>query len=114
MKKFLVPLMVIVSVVVLSVNSASLVYITQKNLFSGRTELGDDFDPLVDLALQVGIQRVRKIAVVFDQEPSFSLRVTVGGETWFSDAFQGYDVWNVGSSTWFDIPDDQSSVSVSI
>jgi len=73
----------------------------------------DDLDPLVDLSLEVTLERARKLDVVIGQPPSFSVRVTVNGDTWESDAVEGYDVWDVGTAS-FDIPDDEVEVAVTI
>lgn len=72
-----------------------------------------DLDPLVDLSLEVTVQRVRKLAVTIGQPPSFSVRVTVDGNTWQSDTFEGFDVWSAGSAS-FDVPDDEAEVPVTI
>jgi len=72
-----------------------------------------DLDPLVDLALSVTIERVRKIVVITGEEPTFSVSVTVGGQNWESISAQGFDVFNIGTAA-FDIPDDEASVSVTI
>ncbi len=78
------------------------------------TATGDgDLDPLVDLELQVTVERARKLDVVIGQPPSFSVRVTVNGDTWESDEVQGYDVWDIGTAS-LDIPDDEASVAVTI
>ncbi|MFO8132956.1 MAG: hypothetical protein R6U10_03335 [Thermoplasmatota archaeon] len=73
----------------------------------------NDLDPLVDLSLTVDILRVRKMDVVIGQPPSFSVRVTVNGDTWESDILEDFDVWDGGSAS-FDIPDDEAAAAVTI
>ncbi|HDS59119.1 MAG TPA: hypothetical protein ENN54_02335 [Thermoplasmatales archaeon] len=73
----------------------------------------DDLDPLVDLEVSVDVQRARKIDGATGQPSSFSVRVTVGDESWESPLVQGFDVWDIGTA-WFDVPDDQALVPVTI
>jgi hypothetical protein len=71
----------------------------------------NDLDPLVDLAIDVHIERVRKI--IIDEEPSFSIKITAGGQSWESGIFTGYDVV-YPCTAHFDIPDDEEEIPVSM
>jgi len=73
----------------------------------------DDLDPLVDLSLEVTLERARKLDVAIGQPPTFMVRVDVNGETWESNALEGFDVWDIGTAS-FDIPDDEAEVPVTI
>jgi len=70
-----------------------------------------DLDPLTDLGIHVSIERARKIIV--DEEPSFSFKITVNGQTWGSDTFHGYDILSP-CNAYFDIPDDKEEINILI
>lgn len=83
------------------------------NVHRGAVTADGDLDPLVDLSIEVSIERARKLDVAIGQPSSFSVRVTVNGETWQSEQVQGHDVWDVGTAS-FDIPDDQPIIPLII
>ena len=70
-----------------------------------------DIDPLVDLIVNVNIERVRTIIV--DEESSFSIKIVVGVQNWESDIFHGFDVMDVCVAS-FDIPDNEEELPISI
>ena len=90
MKTWFLCVLIVAIFVMAPLGDISLHGTTHTSMKDTSATANDDLDPLVDLALQVNVQRVRKVAVVFDQEPSFSLRVTVDGDTWVSDVLQHF------------------------
>ncbi|RLF45031.1 MAG: hypothetical protein DRN29_07435 [Thermoplasmata archaeon] len=72
-----------------------------------------DLDPLVDISIDVIIKRVRTIDIAINEPPTFIVKVKVNGDEWESEAFQGYDIMNLGYAH-FDIPDDEEVVTITI
>ncbi len=70
-----------------------------------------DFDPLVDLSINVSIERVRTLEIEINNPPTFVVKISVGDQTWESEAVQGFDVMNVGTAH-FNIPDDKEEVAI--
>ncbi len=71
-----------------------------------------DVDPLVDLAIDIHIERVRKI--VIEEEPSFSIKIMVGEQSWEGEiVFHGYDVMELCTAH-FDVPDDKEEILILI
>ena len=70
-----------------------------------------DIDPLVDLSLNITIQRIRTLDIELGNPPTLSAMVEVGKDKWESKKVQGFDIHNVGTVT-SDIPDNQEYVLI--
>ncbi len=142
MKKILILLTVLLSMIILSFNGTSLWYATQGDFFYGSTTLLDDLDPLVDLSVTVEILGIRFLeedllssfelsqgilgvvgnllnsfftpVAVDDVTPNFYVKLFINDEEFTSD------VWadsNYVYEPWIvtcDVPDEQEFVNVKI
>ncbi|HEC75714.1 MAG TPA: hypothetical protein ENI33_00440 [Thermoplasmatales archaeon] len=73
----------------------------------------NDFDPTVNLSIDVIIKRVRTIDIEINNPPSFFVKVKCEGGEWKSKTFSGFDVMNLGTAH-FDIPDDEENIDIII